>query len=351
MRSSDQTRHFVTTNPKLAQFSTPFQVFWKPEFMAEAAIEARRVLKSTAEPTQLKSGRDLLELPKQGTRTRYKLGMRKRAQSFQGKPIEDDLSMTSSLSQASSPLIDISQEDIDEAVVVGRVPCVVWPILPIQINRNKRSATSKSANTVRHATSPSSSMSLLKVKMLSTRNPYRSSEGTAYRSNIKKFVVSLSQDLGKLSVEQGAPKVLLVEDNSIIRDSLYARLSEACHWEPDLAQNGAEALKKYQDYAALNYRYTAIFMDTTMPMMDGYTATRKIRELELISSCTATRIIGLLGSFEPEAEAKCLKAGMNSISNSQSVFKQAKAQDLELLIQGIQPVVSLNIKESWRHTA
>jgi CheY-like chemotaxis protein len=344
MKSRDQNRAFVRTNHKLAQFSTPYQVFWKPEFMAEAALDARKTLKLTAEPVQPITGRDLLELPNQVTRTRYKLGMQ-RAQSFQDKLIEEDLSNSASLSQASSPLIDISHEDIAEDVIVSRVPFVELPPVLSRI-QSKRSVASKSVSAVKYISSHSSSMSPYKVRVLSKRNPFNSSEGVASRSNIKRFLFPPSQDLSKLSIELGPPKVLLVEDNSILRDSLYTSLTEACCWEPDLAHDGAEALKKYQDYAALGYRYTVIFMDTTMPEMDGYTATERIRALELSSSCTATLIIGLLGNFEPEAEARCVKAGMNSISNLHSVFKDTRANDFKVLIQGIQSGVSLNVKRS-----
>ena len=68
--------------------------------------------------------------------------------------------------------------------------------------------------------------------------------------------------------------VLLVEDNLINR-KLMTRLLNARGWEVIQAVNGKEAIEKYREYPI-----DIVLMDIQMPVMDGYEAAVKIRELE-----------------------------------------------------------------------
>jgi signal transduction histidine kinase/ActR/RegA family two-component response regulator len=68
--------------------------------------------------------------------------------------------------------------------------------------------------------------------------------------------------------------VLLVEDNLINR-KFMARLLNAKGWEVLQAVNGKEAIEKYRESDV-----DVILMDIQMPVMDGYEAAVKIRELE-----------------------------------------------------------------------
>jgi CheY-like chemotaxis protein len=76
--------------------------------------------------------------------------------------------------------------------------------------------------------------------------------------------------LGKI---KGA-RILLVEDNEINQQVAHEILSGA-GFEVTLAINGQEAVNAVQQNP-----YDAVLMDIQMPVMDGYAATRKIREWE-----------------------------------------------------------------------
>jgi CheY-like chemotaxis protein len=71
-----------------------------------------------------------------------------------------------------------------------------------------------------------------------------------------------------------AGRVLLAEDNPVNREVALCMLKDlGC--EADVAQNGVEALRAFSHAS-----YDLILMDCQMPEMDGYTATKRIRERE-----------------------------------------------------------------------
>jgi signal transduction histidine kinase/DNA-binding response OmpR family regulator/HPt (histidine-containing phosphotransfer) domain-containing protein len=70
-------------------------------------------------------------------------------------------------------------------------------------------------------------------------------------------------------------RVLLVEDNDI-NQQVAKEILEGAGLLVSLANNGKEAVEAVQ-----KDRYDAVLMDVQMPVMDGYAATRKIREWEV----------------------------------------------------------------------
>ena len=74
----------------------------------------------------------------------------------------------------------------------------------------------------------------------------------------------------------------------------------------DIANNGNEAVEKYQ-----SKKYDLIFMDCQMPVLDGYEATRKIREIEQRLDIPSVPIIALTAGFDKQDKERCKSAGMN----------------------------------------
>lgn len=69
-------------------------------------------------------------------------------------------------------------------------------------------------------------------------------------------------------------RILLVEDNELNRDSL-SRLMVRQKYEVLFAQDGEEGVR-----VALAEQPDLILMDIGLPLLDGYDATRRIREAE-----------------------------------------------------------------------
>jgi hemerythrin-like metal-binding protein len=102
--------------------------------------------------------------------------------------------------------------------------------------------------------------------------------------------------------------ILLVEDVEINQEIVLALL-EPTGIAIDCAKNGIEAIRMYRENPG---KYGMIFMDIQMPEMDGYEATRKIREVELEQhSPVPIPIVAMTANVFKEDIEKSLASGMN----------------------------------------
>jgi len=99
--------------------------------------------------------------------------------------------------------------------------------------------------------------------------------------------------------------ILLAEDSSDNRllIELYLKNTE---WRLDYAENGEIALQKFVDG-----KYDLVLMDNQMPVMDGLSATRAIRQWEREKQRSPTPIVALTAAALSEDVSKSLAAGCN----------------------------------------
>ncbi|MCA8973363.1 MAG: response regulator [Planctomycetes bacterium] len=98
--------------------------------------------------------------------------------------------------------------------------------------------------------------------------------------------------------------ILVVEDNPL-NSKVIERLLVRAGYECDFRENGSEALQAFEQND-----YCCILMDCQMPVMDGYEATRRIRELEA-GSGDRIPIIAVTANALAEDRDMCLQAGMD----------------------------------------
>lgn len=100
--------------------------------------------------------------------------------------------------------------------------------------------------------------------------------------------------------------ILLVEDNEKNRLVIQTFLKNA-PYTLDTAENGEIAVEKFKAG-----QYDLVLMDIEMPVMDGYTATAKIRQWEAENQIEATPIIALTAHALVEHGQKSLAVGCNA---------------------------------------
>lgn len=141
----------------------------------------------------------------------------------------------------------------------------------------------------------------------------RPGEGSRFCANILLEQVAGDHQTTRAAVPISNPsysvdglRVLLAEDNPVNTGlvQLYLRGSGV---KLDLATNGVETCDLHQ-----NNGYDVILMDCEMPVMDGFKATRRIRDAETGAS-RQTPIIGVTANALDEDISRCLRAGMNSV--------------------------------------
>jgi signal transduction histidine kinase len=124
------------------------------------------------------------------------------------------------------------------------------------------------------------------------------------------------------NIAQGM-RALLCEDNEVnmkVAITILRRFGLVL----DFAENGQEALNKF-----LHVKYDMIFMDCMMPLMDGFEATNKIREVEKERDVkNPVLIFALTANAGENDREKCIESGMNDF-----ITKPIKRETIEELFE------------------
>ena len=141
---------------------------------------------------------------------------------------------------------------------------------------------------------------------------------TENRGSIKRKVDSLNAS--EINIE--GVNLLLVEDNNINRELVTHFLDE---WKVNfqVAINGRQSVE-----IAQMTDFDLILMDVSMPLLDGYQATKKIRSFDNLRK--STPILAMTANVFDEDIQKCLSSGMNDY-----ISKPFKADELKLKIHNL----------------
>jgi len=138
------------------------------------------------------------------------------------------------------------------------------------------------------------------------------------QQDVKSEIISDENTTTPNRVEK-AHTILVAEDFPLNRDVVSLMLADT-EFEPIFAVNGQDA---FEIYAQAPERFAVILMDVSMPVLDGYQATKKIRDFETQNNLTLKPIIALTGHALRNDRSICIDAGMDDY-----LTKPVKQNDL-----------------------
>ena len=127
-------------------------------------------------------------------------------------------------------------------------------------------------------------------------------------------------------LEQANSLTFLVAEDNVVNQTLIARLLEKRGHTVVVAQNGREALEMLE-----KQHFDIVLMDVQMPEMDGFEATKQIREKEQASGAHLP-IIALTAHAMQGDQERCLVGGMDGY-----VAKPIKLEALFSVIEKVVP--------------
>ncbi len=130
--------------------------------------------------------------------------------------------------------------------------------------------------------------------------PLKPSHVKTAQEKSDKTAQSIEQDLSLENIN-----VLLAEDTKT-NQTVFKRMLAKQNINLQIVENGADALEAYK-----HQHPDIVFMDWSMPIMDGLEATRQIREFEAAHNVEKRPIIALTANASSENKDVCLENGMD----------------------------------------
>jgi CheY-like chemotaxis protein len=120
--------------------------------------------------------------------------------------------------------------------------------------------------------------------------------------------------------------LLLVDDNPINLRILTTLVTKLNHTFVT-ASNGLEAVQLFQGFSRQNHIFDYVFMDISMPIMNGFEATREIRKFEKETGMEGCQIVALTGLGSEMSKQEAFTSGTNLF-----LTKPVKLGDIKKLL-------------------
>jgi len=257
---------------------------------------------------------------------------------------EENENLSLKMSPYSLSAMLTSERNSDLRQSQGKSPLIVsrahsgqhlLPICPVP-GLNKNSSHSPKASYFSPTQSPSksrfqqfSSSCLLKSEVFLS-SPGLPPKKENICSDHDRLFSSESGDIIKIKIPQKKQSILIIDDNSF--NLLVAKhLLESLGYLVETALNGQLGVDLVKSFiAAKKNKFAAILMDLQMPVMDGYEATRVLKEMMGRNEIPDIPIIALSANDTEEDKLKCKKVGMYD-----HLSKPLKEQELKRLLSEV----------------
>lgn len=147
-----------------------------------------------------------------------------------------------------------------------------------------------------------------KRKMDMSEDNISSSEDSDSASVLKSHPLNLPPRTMVPSDSKRRPLHLLLVDDNAINLKFLGACVQKCGCTCAIATNGEEAVEVYKSSVD---RFDLIFMDISMPVMDGCTASRQIRAHETTAGWSRTQIIALTALGAEDVRQEASSSGMD----------------------------------------
>ncbi len=178
----------------------------------------------------------------------------------------------------------------------------------------------------------------VKLKLIPELEKNSISEDDKDINTIAAFAQAGEFNLNGFKEKRSKYKILLAEDN-IINQKVSLKILNVAGYKVSAVLNGAEAVAAVQ-----KEKYDLILMDIQMPQVDGYSATKQIRQLK--NGASKLPIIALTAHALTGDKEKCLNAGMNDYLSKPIIAKDLIGKvDILLNIYNTEETVQENISK------
>ncbi|KAG9200452.1 hypothetical protein G6514_006963 [Epicoccum nigrum] len=135
---------------------------------------------------------------------------------------------------------------------------------------------------------------------------------------VKKLTLPVNSKVVSPGATMREPSKILITDDNVINRKLLVAFMKRNNLDYMEAENGLEALRTYQSNPA---HFDVILMDMSMPVMDGVSATRAIRQYEQEYNIPRCYIMALTGLASASAKLEAWNAGIDNFMTKPVNFK------------------------------
>ena len=199
-------------------------------------------------------------------------------------------------------LLDYSISEVDGKSLSGKIKAVpqlqdLKLVILVSIGRRGNAEYFRKLGFAAYLCKPIKQIQLLECLRMVTGKPVNAVNHST-RQIITKY--SISND------NERRVRVLLAEDNIVNQKIALGILEKKLGYHADVVNNGREAIESLE-----RINYDLVLMDCQMPEMDGYEATRIIRDEKSSVMNHGVPIIAMTANAMTGAREKCLEVGMD----------------------------------------
>jgi CheY-like chemotaxis protein len=128
--------------------------------------------------------------------------------------------------------------------------------------------------------------------------------------------IFVPDDETETAVKKEKPMTVLIAEDNVINQKIAIRMLEKMGHKVLAANNGQQAVEMYA-----KHNPHVVLMDIQMPVMDGYEATRLIREMEK-KLAKHTPVLALTAHAMPGDREHCISKGMDDFITKPITFER-----------------------------